>query len=207
MRVKGARAYWLKDEGRRMVKLTKIYTKTGDGGRTRLATGEEVSKIDPRVEAYGAVDETNAALGMARAAVDNPTLGEDLARIQNDLFDVGADLATPGPDEALEFEPLRIVTGQVKWLEARIDALNADLEPLNSFILPAGGESIVRLHMARTICRRAERRATALLEADRDRVNPTAVIYLNRLSDYLFVASRWAGRSDGEVLWAPGQNR
>lgn len=190
-----------------MVKLTKLYTKTGDGGRTRLATGAEVAKFDARVEAYGAVDEANAALGLARAADPDGALDADFSRIQNDLFDVGADLSTPGPDADLGFEPLRIVQSQIDWLEQRIDALNADLEPLNSFILPAGSELIARLHMARTITRRAERRGALLMDAEPAATNTAALIYLNRLSDYLFVAARWAGRDVGDVLWVPGDNR
>ncbi len=190
-----------------MVRLTKIYTRAGDQGRTRLATGEDVDKFAPRVAAYGAVDETNAAVGLARAAITDEMLNADLERIQNDLFDVGADLATPGPDADLGFEPLRIVESQTAWLETKIDALNADLPDLTSFVLPAGSEATARLHVARTVCRRAERRAAELRACDAERTNPSAVIYLNRLSDYLFVAARWTAREAGETLWVPAANR
>ncbi len=194
-----------------MVTLNRIYTRQGDAGTTRLATGAQVSKTDARVEAYGAVDETNAALGLARAALaiaDPLTLDPLLTRIQNDLFDVGADLATPGPDDALEFTPLRVTPGQVTWLEQQIDRLNADLPDLTSFVLPAGGETATRLHVARTICRRAERRAVGLAQTDPKAVNMQAVVYLNRLSDLLFVTARAAARIDGEeALWVPAAGR
>lgn len=204
-----------------MVKLTKIYTKTGDGGTTRLVNGDEVAKFDARVEAYGAVDETNAALGLARAGLgqdggdmacddlrrDEMALDGVLKRIQNDLFDVGADLATPGPDEGLDYVPLRMVQGPIDWLEGRIDALNGDLEPLTSFILPAGSEMAARLHLARTTCRRAERRVAKLLAEQPDTTNALAGVYLNRLSDLLFVAARWIDRANGDALWVPGENR
>lgn len=194
-----------------MVKLTKIYTKTGDAGTTKLATGDELPKHHIRVEAYGAVDEANAAIGLVRAALGfdgyERVLNADLTRIQNDLFDVGADLSTPGPDDALKFTPLRMVKGPIDWLETRIDALNNELKPLESFILPAGSEIAARLHMARTITRRAERQVCRLLSEHADAVNPLAQIYLNRLSDYLFVASRWIDRGKGDELWTPGENR
>ncbi|MCG8443359.1 MAG: cob(I)yrinic acid a,c-diamide adenosyltransferase [Caulobacterales bacterium] len=188
--------------------MNKIYTRTGDGGDTRLATGASVSKTDARVEAYGAVDEANASIGLARAALADPVLDAILARVQNDLFDVGADLATPGPDEELAFEPLRIQAGQAARLEADIDAVNADLSPLSSFVLPAGSEAAARLHVARTVTRRAERRAIALALNDPGGINPAAIVYLNRLSDLLFVAARRANANgENDVLWVPGASR
>lgn len=191
-----------------MVKLDKIYTRAGDGGRTRLATGEEVAKWSLRVEAYGAVDEANSAVGVARLhAGGEAALDAILARIQNELFDLGADLATPERDKPLPFEALRIEASQVTRLETDIDTLNADLGPLASFILPAGTALSAHLHMARAIARRAER-TIAQLAADRDeRVSPEALKYANRLSDFLFVAARWANRSGGDVLWKPGATR
>lgn len=191
-----------------MVKLDKIYTRAGDGGRTRLATGEEVPKHSPRVAAYGAVDEANAALGVARLhAAAEPDLDAMLARIQNDLFDLGADLATPERAAPLPFTALRIVDSQVARLEADIDALNAALAPLTSFILPAGCALSAHLHVARTISRRAERDIAALMDDPAERVSPEALKYANRLSDFLFVAARWANRADGDVLWVPGATR
>ncbi len=190
-----------------MVKLNKIYTRTGDDGSTGLATGARVEKHDLRVTAYGEVDETNAFVGYARLAVAD-VLRETFGRIQNDLFDVGADLATPGPDDALAFTPLRASDAQVAWLESEIDRLNADLEPLSSFILPGGSEASARLHLARTVCRRAERAACALLEREPEAVNGAAVRYLNRLSDLLFVAARWVNdKGNSDTLWVPGENR
>lgn len=191
-----------------MVKLNKIYTKTGDKGTTALATGERRSKSDLRIEAYGTVDETNAALGLVRLHTEG-LLDEILARVQNELFDLGADLSTPDPEDGskLAWEPLRILESQVTRLEAEIDQLNADIEPLNSFVLPGGTPAAAHLHQARTICRRAERLTVALTEAG-EKVSPAAVAYLNRLSDLLFVASRYAndgGKAD--VLWQPGATR
>lgn len=184
-----------------MVVLNKIYTRTGDDGTTGLVTGERVRKTHPRVEAYGAVDETNAALGLARLhALDEPLAGM-LARIQNELFDLGADLATP--DRPLAWTPLRVTAAQVTRLETDIDALNAELSPLTSFVLPAGTPASAALHLARTIARRAERAASLLAEAEA--VGAPALQYLNRLSDLLFVAARWAnGKGEGDVLWTPG---
>jgi cob(I)alamin adenosyltransferase len=191
-----------------MVTLNRIYTRTGDAGTTRLATGQPVSKSDLRVEAYGAVDETNACLGLAR--VHTAALAEFdamLARIQNELFDLGADLATPPkPDEAPE-SVLRVSDAQVARLEGEIDALNDRLPPLQSFILPAGTPAAAALHLARTVCRRAEREAVRLVEAG-EPVSGPALRYLNRLSDLLFVAARFAndeGRS--EVFWKSGATR
>ncbi len=191
-----------------MVRLTKIYTKTGDGGRTRLGDMSEADKTDPRVEAYGAVDEANAALGLAVAALDQGhELHAILIAIQNDLFDVGADLCVPDRGETLEWTPLRVEMAQAERLERQIDTLNARLEPLDSFVLPGGCEASARLHIARTITRRAERRVFAL-KASGEPVSDAVVIYLNRLSDLLFVASRVAN-DDGakDVKWVPGGNR
>ncbi|HEX3700193.1 MAG TPA: cob(I)yrinic acid a,c-diamide adenosyltransferase [Phenylobacterium sp.] len=191
-----------------MVTLNRIYTRTGDAGRTRLATGEAVSKADLRVEAYGAVDEVNACLGLARLhTAGDAELDATLARIQNELFDVGADLSTPGkPDEA-EGQVLRISEGQVSRLETEIDALNAALPPLASFVLPGGTPAAAGLHLARTVCRRAERAAVRLAEAGQP-VSGPALKYLNRLSDYLFVAARFANdRGAAEVFWKSGATR
>jgi cob(I)alamin adenosyltransferase len=188
-----------------MVKLDKIYTRTGDKGSTRLASGAPVPKWSLRVEAYGAVDETNSAIGVARlATASDLVLDALLARIQNDLFDLGADLATPdGPHAA---QALRIQHAQVDRLEREIDMLNGDLAPLTSFVLPGGSAAAAHLHMARTICRRAERSIAHL--ANEETVNPDALSYANRLSDLLFVAARWANeRGAGDVLWVPGANR
>jgi len=184
-----------------VVRLNRIYTRTGDDGTTGLVDGSRRAKHDPRFEAVGAVDEANSVLGWAMLAQDEAA---DLARIQNELFDLGADLATPGGD----FEPsdmvLRIVPGQVEWLEERIDAANETLEPLRSFILPGGSEAAARLHIARTAARRAERAMTALAAAEP--VNPAALAYVNRLSDYLFVLAR-ASNAGGDPLWQPGASR
>ncbi len=193
-----------------MVKLNKIYTRTGDKGTTGLGTGERRPKHDPRVAAYGTVDETNAAIGMARlhTAADDALRDLDamLERIQNDLFDLGADLCTPDDGVDRGYEALRIVASQVTRLEREIDLLNADLEPLRSFVLPAGSPAAATLHLARTVSRRAEREMTALM--DREPVGPEALRYINRLSDFLFVAARWANRAaGGDVLWVPGRDR
>lgn len=192
-----------------MVTLNRIYTKTGDRGSTRLATGESVSKADLRVEAYGAVDETNATIGLARLHCGaDPEVGALLERIQNDLFDLGADLATPERAEPLKFEALRVVASQVERLEREIDQINAKLSPLESFVLPAGSALAAHLHLCRTVCRRAEREAVRLAAADGERVNPEAVKYLNRLSDLLFVAARRANANGAEdVLWRPAAGR
>jgi cob(I)alamin adenosyltransferase len=192
-----------------MVKLNKIYTKTGDDGTTGLVAGPRRLKHDLRVESYGTVDETNSAIGVARLhTADMPDLDAMLMRIQNDLFDLGADLSTPETDEPPAYEPLRIVDHQVERLEHDIDALNADLEPLKSFVLPAGRPASAHLHLARTIARRAERLMVELSRSEGERVSPAALKYVNRLSDFLFVAARHAndhGRAD--VLWVPGKNR
>jgi len=192
-----------------MVKLNKIYTKTGDDGTTGLVSGPRRPKHDLRVESYGTVDETNSAIGVARLyTADMPDLDAMLMRIQNDLFDLGADLSTPETDEPPAYEPLRIVDHQVERIERDIDLLNADLEPLRSFVLPAGSASSAHLHLARTIARRGERLMVALSRSEGEKVSPAALKYINRLSDFLFVAARHAndcGRAD--VLWVPGQNR
>jgi cob(I)alamin adenosyltransferase len=188
-----------------MVRLTRIYTRTGDAGHTRLASGESVRKSDPRVAAYGTVDEANACLGLVRLHLGgDPELDAIMARVQNDLFDLGADLATAGDDQ----NALRVLDDQVARLEREIDRLNGALSPLNSFILPGGTAAAAALHLARTVCRRAERDAVHLASAEGVTVSPAALKYLNRLSDLLFVAARWAndkGRAD--VLWAPGATR
>ncbi len=187
-----------------MVNLTRIYTKTGDGGRTRLGDNSEVAKTDARVEAFGDVDELNAALGLVRAAAAGDGFEQVLKRVQNDLCDLGADLCTP-PAEARE-TALRIRPEQVAFLEATVDRLNADLEPLRSFVLPGGSEAAARLHLARAICRRAERRVWHL--ADGDAVNDQVAIYLNRLSDLLFVMARVANdRGRDDLLWQPAQSQ
>lgn len=190
-----------------MVKLNKIYTRTGDTGTTGLANGERRSKADLRVEAYGGVDETNACIGLVRQHAD-AALDAMLALIQNDLFDLGADLATPPSDKPLDYEPLRIVPAQVKRLESDIDTLNADLAPLKSFVLPGGSAASAYLHLARTVCRRAERVVVSLSAIEAEKISPEAVQYLNRLSDFLFVAARVAnGKGADDVLWVPGKNR
>jgi cob(I)alamin adenosyltransferase len=192
-----------------MVRLNKIYTRTGDNGTTGLVTGPRRSKSDLRVDAYGSIDEANAFVGLARQhTTDMGELDSMLMRIQNDLFDLGADLATPDTGEKLAYEPLRIVAAQVARLEGEIDRLNAELEPLRSFVLPAGSAASATLHAARTVARRAERQMVALAETEGEAVSREAIAYINRLSDFLFVAARWAndkGRAD--VLWIPGKNR
>ncbi|EJW13351.1 Cob(I)alamin adenosyltransferase PduO [Rhodovulum sp. PH10] len=199
-----------------MVVLTRIYTRSGDDGTTALGTGERRKKHDRRIAAYGTVDETNAALGLARLHTgpageeDTGDLDAMLARIQNDLFDLGAELCVPatakgkGPDGAR----LTLTPAQVERLEREIDTLNADLSPLRSFVLPGGTAAAAHLHLARTVCRRAERLMAELAEQPDEEVSSVALQYVNRLSDFLFVAARWANaRGGGDVLWAPGQNR
>ncbi|MBM3509870.1 MAG: cob(I)yrinic acid a,c-diamide adenosyltransferase [Alphaproteobacteria bacterium] len=187
-----------------MVKLTKIYTRGGDKGETSLAGGDRVKKHDPRVAAYGTVDETNAAVGLARLH----TAGEAdamLARIQDDLFDLGADLATPGEDFS-SGQALRITQAQIDRLEREIDAMNANLKPLNSFVLPGGTRAAAYLHLARTVARRSERDITLL--AERTVINPLAIKFVNRLSDHLFVMGRHLNENGAkDVLWRPGANR
>jgi len=190
-----------------VVVLNRIYTKTGDEGRTRLASGASVSKTDPRVGAYGAVDELNAVIGVARLhSGQNDRIDAMLGRIQNELFDLGADLATP-LEPPPKWEALRILDSQIERLEQEIDWMNESLKALDSFILPGGSALSAHLHLARTVCRRAEREAVRLMEAG-ETVTPAAVRYLNRLSDHLFVAARHvAARQGGDVLWQPGATR
>jgi cob(I)alamin adenosyltransferase len=191
-----------------MVRLTKIYTKTGDDGTTGLATGKRVRKDDLRVEAYGRVDEANAALGVAIVACAHLPMAEDLRAIQHDLFDLGADLATPVEASEQPGAKLRIVASQTQRLEQLIDTHNDRLAPLNSFVLPGGTPAAAALHVARASARNAERFAVTLLLDRKDEVNPEAVKYLNRLSDLLFVLARIANDTGkGDVLWKPGKNR
>jgi len=192
-----------------MVTLNRIYTRTGDGGSTRLATGDPVSKASLRVDAYGGVDETNAFLGVARQyTAHDPELDAMLERIQNDLFDLGADLATPEQHGKPAWEPLRVVESQVERLEQEIDRMNSELSSLTSFILPAGSPASAALHVARTVCRRAERVVVLLSETEGEVVGKPALKYINRLSDLLFVAARWANdKGASDVLWKPGATR
>ena len=193
-----------------MVKLNKIYTRTGDDGTTGLGSGERRLKHDLRVEAYGTVDEANSCLGLARLHTekDFPELDAMLMRIQNDLFDLGADLATPDTGETLPYEPLRIIDNQVLRLEAEIDRLNANLAPLRSFVLPGGSPASAALHLARTVARRAERHMVELAQKPDETVTPAALKYINRVSDFLFVAARVVNDNGAkDVLWVPGHNR
>ncbi len=193
-----------------MVVLNKIYTKTGDDGTTALGTGERRFKFDLRVGAYGTVDETNACVGLVRlhTAESDPDLDRMLSRIQNDLFDLGADLATPESEEPPEFEPLRVTDAQVERIEADIDALNKGLTPLRSFVLPGGSPAAAALHMARTVSRRAERLMVELAEQPGEHVNSAALKYMNRISDFFFVAGRVVNNNGADdVLWVPGENR
>jgi cob(I)alamin adenosyltransferase len=188
-----------------MVVLNRIYTRTGDDGTTALATGERRKKYDLRIAAYGTVDETNAAIGLARLHTGGE-VDTMLARIQNDLFDLGADLCTP--EREGKAERLRIVAAQVTRLETEIDRLNGELAPLTSFVLPGGSAAAAALHLARTICRRAERLIIELADIPGETVSAPAIQYANRLSDFLFVASRYVNaKGAGDVLWVPGQNR
>lgn len=191
-----------------MVVLNKIYTRTGDDGTTALGTGERLPKHALRVATYGTVDETNAAIGVARihVAAAHPELDQRLGRIQNDLFDLGADLCVP--DRGQSPQPLRVSPAQVKRLEDEIDAMNEHLKPLRSFVLPGGSPSAAGLHMARTVCRRAERLIVELAQSPGETVGRPAIEYVNRLSDFLFVAARLANDNGArDVLWVPGQNR
>ncbi|MCU4178298.1 cob(I)yrinic acid a,c-diamide adenosyltransferase [Bosea sp. BH3] len=193
-----------------MVKLNRIYTRTGDAGTTGLTTGSRRAKHDLRVTAYGTVDETNACVGLARlhAAAEDADIEAMLGRISNDLFDLGADLSTPETSEPLAFEPLRIVQAQVDRLEAEIDQMNESLSPLRSFVLPGGTPAATHLHLARTVSRRAERLMTELAATEGETVGAAALKYINRLSDLLFVASRFLNaKAGGDVLWVPGGNR
>jgi cob(I)alamin adenosyltransferase len=192
-----------------MVVLNKIYTRTGDDGTTALGTGERRKKYDLRIAAYGTLDETNSVLGIARLhTAADAALDAALSRIQNDLFDVGADLTTPGKGRGPGGARLTVTAAQVEWLEAEVDRLNDELEPLRSFILPGGSAAAAYLHLARTVCRRAERLIAELNDKPEESVTPEVLKYVNRLSDFLFVAARHANdKGTRDVLWKPGQNR
>lgn len=192
-----------------MVVLNKIYTKTGDDGTTGLGNGERRKKYDLRVESYGTVDETNACIGMARLHLETGSeMDQALMRIQNDLFDLGADLATPDDGKPFEYEPLRVTDAQVERIENEIDDLNAKLDPLRSFVLPGGSAVAANLHLARTVARRAERLIVELAQNENENVSKACALYMNRISDYLFVAARASNNlGKDDVLWVPGQNR
>lgn len=193
-----------------MVKLNKIYTRTGDDGTTGLGTGERRLKSDLRIDAYGTIDEANACIGMARihTAAAHPAIDAMLGRIQNDLFDLGADLAVPDDGKPLGYEPLRITAVQTERVEKDIDLLNKDLQPLKSFVLNGGTPAAAALHLARTVARRAERIMVALTQNPDEHVNREAIIYINRVSDFLFVAARAVNdNGNADVLWIPGKNR
>jgi cob(I)alamin adenosyltransferase len=194
-----------------MIVLNRIYTRSGDGGMTALGSGRRVSKSDLRIEAYGTVDETNAVLGLTRLHTTGAELGPldlMLARIQNELFDLGADLCLPEGDTERSQGALRILGSQVERLEREIDEMNKDLAPLRSFVLPGGHPAAAYLHLCRTICRRAERLIVALTEQADEKVSVEVLAYVNRLSDHFFVASRWVNaRGQGDVLWSPGATR
>ena len=187
-----------------MVVLNRIYTRTGDKGDTALGSGKRVPKHDLRIEAYGTVDETNACVGVVRPSTTGE-LDQMLARVQNDLFDLGADLCVPEDGSEMAAKALRISDTQVDRLEREIDTMNEKLQPLRSFVLPGGTPAAAYLHVARTVCRRAERLIVKLAESEK--VSASAVKYANRLSDFLFVAARFANLSTGDVLWVPGANR
>ena len=193
-----------------MVVLNRIYTRTGDAGETALGNGERLSKANIRIAAYGTVDETNATVGIVRLHTTGlQKLDTMLARIQNELFDLGADLCVPDRGEKLEFEPLRILPKQYERLETEIDELNGELTPLRSFVLPGGHAAAAYLHQSRTVCRRAERLIVELKSHDGEHVSEGAIAYINRLSDFFFVASRWVNfkAADGDILWVPGKTR
>jgi len=192
-----------------VVVLNKIYTRTGDDGTTALGTGDRRKKYDLRVASYGTIDETNAVIGIARLyTVSEHSIHSALSRIQNDLFDVGADLATPGKGKGPGGARLTVTAAQVTWLEQQIDLLNGELTPLKSFVLPGGYEAAAYLHLARTVCRRAERLIAELADRPDESVTPEVLQYVNRLSDYLFVAARFANdKGDRDMLWKPGANR
>ena len=193
-----------------MVVLNKIYTRSGDAGTTALGNGERVAKHGLRISAYGTVDEANASVGMARVhlAGGDPDVDAMLLRIQNDLFDLGADLCVPDRGEKLDYEPLRISDAQVERLEQEIDQMNAELKPLRTFVLPGGTPAAAALHVSRTVSRRAERLMVELAAMPDEPVSNAALKYINRLSDFFFVASRYVNdRGKSDVLWVPGQNR
>jgi cob(I)alamin adenosyltransferase len=195
-----------------MVVLNRIYTRTGDAGDTALGTGERVSKAHLRIQAYGTVDETNSTLGIVRlhtGTEDMRKLDSMLGRIQNELFDLGADLCVPDTGKDLGYEPLRILPRQYERIEAEIDELNGELSPLRSFVLPGGHPAAAHLHITRTVCRRAERLIVELAAQQGEHVSDGAIAYVNRLSDFFFVASRWANARSGagDVLWVPGKTR
>ena len=193
-----------------MVVLNRIYTRTGEKGETALGSGERVSKAHLRIQAYGTVDETNAVLGMVRLhTAAMPKLDAMLGRIQNELFDLGADLCVPYTGKDLGYEPLRILPKQYERIEAEIDDLNGELSPLRSFVLPGGHPAAAHLHLARTVCRRAERLIVELAAHEGEHVSEGAIAYINRLSDFFFVASRWANAQGGpgDILWVPGKTR
>lgn len=190
-----------------MVNLTRIYTKTGDDGTTSLGDMSRTSKNDPRLEAYATVDEANSSIGVVLASEGlSESVRALLVRIQNDLFDVGADLCTPVVDSPA-FEPLRVLESQITYLEEQIDSYNAQLSSLRSFVLPSGTQAAAHLHVARTVIRRAERRTWAAIHAFGGGVNPTTAKYLNRCSDLLFVLARYSNKDIGDQLWVPGANR
>lgn len=193
-----------------MVVLNRIYTKTGDAGTTALGTGERVPKTSLRIAAYGTVDETNSTIGLARVhlAGSEPLVDAMLVRIQNDLFDLGADLCVPDRGEKLPYEPLRMSDAQVARLEGEIDQMNSELQPLRSFILPGGKPAAAALHVSRTVSRRAERIMVELAAEKNEPVSAACLKYINRLSDFLFVAARYVNdRGQADVLWVPGKNR
>lgn len=189
-----------------MVRLTRIYTKTGDDGTTALGDNSRTSKNDPRLEAFATVDEANSSIGVVISTALELEITKILVVIQNDLFDVGADLCTPVVDSP-EYEPLRITEEQITWLESMIDKYNASLAPLQSFVLPSGTPMSAQLHVARTVVRRAERETWRAISQFGAGVNPLTAKYLNRLSDLLFVLARWSNQEIGDVLWVPGKHR
>ena len=190
-----------------MIVLNKIYTKKGDDGKTELGDGNRIEKFSTRVEAYGTVDEVNSVIGTVTCLSINTELKTALERIQNDLFDLGADLCLPeNENEALAYEPLRVSKEQVSRLESEIDAMNKSIEPIKSFVLPGGTEIAANFHLCRTVCRRAERRVVKLMETEQ--INQEALIYLNRLSDWFFVAARKSNNNGkGDILWKPANNQ
>jgi cob(I)alamin adenosyltransferase len=189
-----------------MVRLTRIYTKTGDDGTTSLGDNSRTSKNDPRLEAFATVDEANSSIGLVISAAPESEITKILVVIQNDMFDVGADLCTPVVDNP-EYEPLRVTEEQITWLESIIDKYNANLAPLQSFVLPSGTLMSAQLHVARTVVRRAERETWRAISQFGAGVSPLTAKYLNRLSDLLFVLARWSNQEVGDVLWVPGKNR